>query len=160
VGAKYPFDEFTLVYLVPTIANLAAPTLTELGAGEDITCLLTKDGLNPGATSNGIDAAGLCSRVDSQVPGSVGYSFTLRGFRYDTDDDLWDAVSWGAATHVVVRRGLHVSTAFAASQKVEVYKGSFGEKVPAPSAANALQTFEVPLFIDAVELDASVVAAP
>lgn len=154
MATKFPFEERTRVSLVPTISDISAPTVAELDAGVDISCFLTKDGLNPGGSTNGVDAGSLCSRVDAQVAGSVSYSFTLRGFRYADDDDFWDVVEYAQGTHVVVRRGPAFDAAWAAGDKLEVYKGQFGEKVPAASAANTMQTFEVNLFVEDVDLDA------
>ena len=68
MAQKYPFEEYTRVVLVTSIANISAPTVAEVAAGTVITCDLTKDGLNPGGTTNSVDSAGLCSRVDSQLP--------------------------------------------------------------------------------------------
>jgi hypothetical protein len=158
VAQKFPFDEHTRVSLVTAITDIDAPTVAELNAGTDITCHLTKDGLNPGGTTNAVDSAGLCSRVDSQVAGSVGYSFTLRGFRYADSDSFWTLANHGDATHVVVRRGDAHDDAWAAADKVEVYKVQMGEPIPAPSAANTLQTFELALFVEDAELKATVAA--
>lgn len=155
---KYPFEEYTRVSLVPAIADISAPTAAELDAGTDITCFLTKDGLNPGGSTNGVDSGSLCNRVDSQVAGSVAYQATLRGFRYWDEDDFWDACAWGTNTHLVVRRGAPYDTAWTAGQPAEVYKVQMGEKIPASSAANTLQTFEVSLFVDNADLDATVAA--
>lgn len=159
MATKFPFEERTRVSLVPTIADISAPTLAELNAGVDISCHLTKDGLNPGGSTNGVDSGALCSRVDSQVAGSVSYSFTLRGFRYLDDDDFWDAVSYATNTHVVVRRGPAHDTAWADGDKLEVYAGQFGEKTPAASAANTMQSFEVSVFVEDVDLEAVAASA-
>lgn len=158
MATKFPFEERTRVSLVPTISDISAPTVTELDAGVDITCFLTKDGLNPGGSTNGVDAGSLCNRIDSQVAGSVSYSFTLRGFRFDSDDDFWDAAAYGTPTHVVVRRGPAHDAAWADGQPVEVYRGQMGEKIPAASAANTMQTFEVSIFVEDADLDAVVAA--
>ena len=156
MATKFPFEEYTRVSLVTTVSNLSGPSTAELNGGTDITCFLTKDGLNPGGSTNGVDSGSLCNRVDSQVAGSVSYSFTLRGFRFSDSDDFWDACSWGHNTHVVVRRGPAYDAAWANGQDVEVYKVQMGEKIPAASAANTMQTFEVSLFVEDAELDAVV----
>lgn len=155
---KFPFEEYTRVSLVSSIADISAPTADELDAGTDITCYLTKDGLNPGGSTNGVDSGSLCSRVDSQVAGSVSYNATLRGFRYWDEDDFWDVCAWGTNTHLVVRRGPAHDAAWTAGQPVEVYTVQMGEKIPASSAANTLQTFEVSLFVEDADLDATVAA--
>lgn len=155
---KIPFEERTRVSLVNTISDISAPTAAELDAGTDITCWLTKDGLNPGGSTNAVDSGSLCNRIDSQVAGSVSYSATLRFFRFYDEDDAWDLCSYGANTHLVVRRGFPHDTAWTAGQPVEVYRVQMGEKVMAASAANTLQTFEVSLFVETADLDAVVAA--
>lgn len=160
MAVKYPFDEFTTVIWIPGddgVTNIAAPTTGEIAAGTDITCDLTKDGLNPGGTTNAVEAGALCNRVDSRIAGSVAYDFTLRGFRYQPpDDDFWALAEWGNAGFLVVRRGVLYGTAFADGDAVENYKSQMGEPVPAASAANTMQTFELGLFIDQAELKAVV----
>jgi hypothetical protein len=59
---------------------------------------------------------------------------------------------------VVVRRGAAYDQAWAAADKVEVYKVQMGEPVPAASASNAMQTFELSMFVDSAELKATVAA--
>ena len=157
MAAKYPFEEWTRVAWVTTIADIAEPSPTELSAGTDITCYLTKDGLNPGGSTNGIDAGTLCNRVAGQVAGSVSYQAPLKGYRYVAgDDDFWDLCAYGTSGYLVVRRGVAYSDAFAADDVVEVYKAQMGEPIPATSAANAMQTFEVGLFVEDANLKAVV----
>ena len=160
--ARYPFEEHTRVHWVPgaTITNLAAPTVAQINAGPDITCFITRDGLNPGGTTNKVDSAGLCTRIDGQVVGSVGYDFTLKMFRDNASggDDAWDLANWGDLGQLVVRRGVPYSTAFAAAQKVEVYDAQMGEPIPTSSAANTNQSFELGLAVANAELKATVAA--
>lgn len=158
MAAKYPFEEKTRVSWVTTIADMAEPSPTEMGAGTDITCFLTKDGLNPGGSTNGVDAGTLCTIVDGQVAGSVSYQATLKGYRYSpaADDDFWDLCAHGTAGYLVIRRGAAHDAAWANGQPVEVYKAQMGEPIPASSAANAMQTFEVALFVEDANLKAAV----
>jgi len=161
--ARYPFEEFTRVHWVPGAAGIAdidSPTVAEINAGTDITCFITKDGLSPGGSTNKVDGGSLCNRLDSQTIGSVGYDFTLKMFRDNAagGDDAWDLANWGDEGFLVVRRGVDYATAFAAAQKAEVYHAQMGEPVSASSAANAQQTFELGMAIQAAELKATVAA--
>ena len=157
---RYPFDEMTKVYWVPTIADISAPTVSELTAGVDITCFLTKDGLAPGGSTSKVDGGSLCSRVDGQSIGSVTYDATLKGYRdrESGGDDFWILCSWNAAGYLVIRRGTTYSTAFAAANKVEVYEASMGEPVMASSAKDTNQTFEVQLAVANADIKATVAA--
>lgn len=161
--SRYPFEEFTKVVWVPGaagIANMAAPTLAEIAAGTDITCFLTKDGLNPGGSTNKVDQGTLCNRVDGQTVGSVGYDMSLKGYRDNGagGDDFWDLAVWGSEGFLVVRRGIPFATAFAAGQKVEVYQSQMGEPVPASSAANANQALDLAMAVADAEIKATVAA--
>ena len=153
----YMFDAFTKVYLVPTIADIAAPTVAELAAGTDISCWLTPDGLDTGVSESAIDVATLCSTVDGETPGTSKYAPSLKLFR-GTTDTAWIAVVHNTAVHLVVRRGVATDTAWAAAQKVEVYKGKYGNPQPASSARNTPQTFMAKIYVSAVNLKAVVAA--
>ena len=159
---KYPFEEFTRVAWLPAVADLSAPTTAEIAAGTELSCLLTRDGLSPNLTTNGVDGGSLCDRFDAQTAGSVSASPTLKFWRFDpTDspgDEAWDLVNWGDSGALIIRRGIRVSVAWAASQAVEAYAGQFGEPQPLASAANTNQSFEVGLFISAVDQKAIVSA--
>lgn len=163
MGNKYPYDEFcTVILTAAPVADNNAPTLDEIDGGEDITCFLAKDGLNPGGTTNKVDGGGLCNRLDSQTIGTVGYDMTLKGFRYTTDGDgdvLWDLVDWGENRSLIIRRGIQYGTAWAAGQKVEVYTGQTGEPVMQGSATNTNQMFEVGFAVDSADIKATVVAS-
>lgn len=158
--ARYPFEEYTRVVWVPTVTNIAAPTVAEIAAGTDLSCYITKDGLNPGGTSNKVDTGVLCNRVDGQVAGSVGYDMTLRMQRDNGsgEDDAWDLAVWGTNGYLIVRRGVLYGTAVAAAQKVEVYKGQMLEPVMQGSAANTNQAFELGIAVSAANLKAAVAA--
>jgi len=148
MGAKFPFEKHTRVAWVPTLSDMDLPNAVEIAAGTELTCHLTKDGLNPGGSTNGIDSGALCNNIDGQIAGSVGFSATLKFFRYDDDDTAWDLVNWGDEGYLVVRRGPSYDTVWGVGQPVEVYKAQFGEPIVAGSASNTLTTFEVSLFVD------------
>ena len=160
MATKYPFEKHTRVTWAPSITNIALPNAVELNAGTLLTCHLTKDGLNPGGSTNGIDSGALCSNIEGQIAGSVAFSANLKFFRYEQgDDDAWDLVNWGDAGYLVIRRGLAYDTIWGVGQAVEVYKAQFGEPVVASSAANTLTTFEVSLFVEDAEQKATVGAS-
>lgn len=162
---KFPFEEYTRVAFVPTIADIDAPTIPELDAGTDISCDLTKDGLNPGGSTNALDSGSLCSKVDSQEAGTVGYQMELKAYLYRDQDNnivldegLWPLVNWGDRGHIVVRRGPRFDAAWYTGQPVEVYKIQWGEPIPAASASNAQQTFTAPTFVQDANVKATVTA--
>lgn len=148
--SAYVHEGMTKVSWVPTITNVAAPTVAQLTAGTDITELLTKDGLNISLTQNTVDNTSLAETFDSQLVGSWGGSITLTAKRdNDGTDAAWNLFTHGETGYLVVRRGAAYDGAFAADDDVEVYPAQSGEPVPNATAANAQATFSVTLAITA-----------
>lgn len=138
------------VYSVPTIANINAPTTTELNAGTDLTPFMTPDGLvgfDPDTAA--VDNAKLNSTFNTQQPGRASWSgTTLRFHRQTGTDTIRNTLVRGYTTNIVVRRGgVTYGTAFATSQSIEVYPAACGEIKPLSPEANATEKYEVPLFI-------------
>lgn len=141
--SAYVHEGMTKVALVPTIANISAPTVAELTAGTDITELLTKDGLQISLNQNYADNSSLAGRFDAQVVGSFGGNPTLVFKRDNVTDTAWDLFTWGTNTNLVVRRGQPYGEAWAAADKVEAYPIQTHEPVPNNTAANAQATATV-----------------
>lgn len=151
MAVKFPFDENTRVALLDTAPSVFySPTVVELNAGDDITCELTADGLQLGKGTNSIASGGLCSDVDSQVPGRTTFSASLVGFRFKQPDT---SVFWAAArpkggeAWLVVRYGLPHNQAWANGDDVEVYHFLWGKRATANSGTDTLATFTVPIMI-------------
>lgn len=137
--ARLPYEGRVKVHYVATIANEAAPTTAEIGAGTDLTTFVTKDGVNPGTTNNRIDTAGIDSAFDSQIQGSWGAEFQLTCMRDDTADTAWDTLQRGVSGYLVV--GYDSAAGIAAADIVQVWPVEFGTPVMQPSAANTTQMF-------------------
>lgn len=158
MASKLVYDGYTKVSWVSTISAIAAPTVSELDAGTDLTCFLTKDGLDTGVSTSAVDAGTLCSQFNGKEPGASDVNPTLKLYRLSalTDDDAWDLVVWGTEGFLVVRRMVAYATAWTAAQKVEVYKGKFGDPQMAPTAGNQNQMFTAQLFVSDFRMRATV----
>lgn len=159
--SRYVYEKYTRVVFATTLASKSAPTVANLNAGTDITSFLTKDGLSTPQNQNMVDSSTLAETFDSQLPGSWGGAIELTCFRDNGsgDDDAWDLFVYGTNGFLVVRRGILISTAFAASQKVEVYPVQHHQPIMQPSAANEEQRFKVTLAVTGEpELKATVAA--
>jgi hypothetical protein len=147
---------------VPTIANKAAPTVAELGAGTDLTPFLTRDGLTTPSDGSTIDVAGLDSRYNSTASGSYGgQPISLKMFRdsVSADDDGWTALPRQTAGYLVIRRFGGSTVAFAAAQKVEVWPIDVLSRTMMATADNEAQKFEVQAAVPTEpNLDATVAA--
>jgi hypothetical protein len=147
--AAYVHEGMTKVSWVPTVADPSAPTVAELGAGTDITELLTKDGLNISLSQNMVDNSSLAETFDAQVVGSWGGSVTLTIKRDNDTDAGWALFTHGEIGNLVVRRGVAYDTAWTAADDVEVYPAQSGEPVPNATAANAQATATVEMAVTA-----------
>lgn len=134
--ARYANDGMIRIYVVSSIANIAAPTTAELNAGTSITNFVTKDGLTVPANQNYVDNSSLAETYDAQVVGSFGGAITMTGIRDAATDTFWDLVVYGTNTHLAVRRGTATATAWGASQKLEVYPIQWHEPLPVQTASN------------------------
>lgn len=142
-------DGRTRVYSVPSISNIAAPTVAELNAGVQLEGLITADGLmgfQPETAE--VDTSALNSTFNTKLPGRAGFSGTgLRLKKQSGTDTVYNTLINGFATNIVIRRDIPSTTAWAASQAVEVYPGQCGEVKNLDPAPNELHKYEVPFFV-------------
>jgi hypothetical protein len=143
------YDGRVRVYSVPSISNIAAPTVAELNAGTDLSSLITPDGIigfSPETAD--VDNSALNSTFSTTTPGRTSYSGTgLRLKKATGTDSVYNTLVYGYATHVVIRRDVTSSTAWAASQAAEVYPVTCGEVQNADPAPNELHKYVVPMKI-------------
>ncbi len=136
-------DGNTKVAWVTSIANLNAPTASELTAGKDWTTRLTPDGLKTDPTTAEVDTSSLASTFETKVPGRRSYAceITFKRGSTPTDDQPYTTLTYGVTGYLVVRRGIAYSTAWATGQQVEVYPVACGEPQNiAPTANEVLKT--------------------
>lgn len=142
-------DGYVRASFVPTIANTAAPTTSELNAGTALENYLTPDGLEISPAESAVDQTVLSSTFDLETPGRLKFDIMLTGKKQkqgDTDT-VHDALdSRATAGYLVVRRGKLATSAWAASDKVEVYPVTTGQMTYPLQAANEVGTWAVKLF--------------
>ena len=140
-------DGRTTVWSVPTIANIAAPTVAEINAGTNLTDLITPDGLigfQPETAD--VDNTSLGSTYNTTLPGRISISGMALRFKWQTGTDtVFNTMVYNYATNIVVRRRVAKATAATAAQLVQVYPVTCGETAPGDPAANELDKFDVPL---------------
>lgn len=91
-GPKMITDANRRLAWVPTLADYNAPTLTEITAGLDISCLVTAANFALGATGDAtITDPALCASSESSVPGRTTYTAAMDFFRWqeELDDEAW-----------------------------------------------------------------------
>lgn len=129
------------VTYVPTIADISAPTASELSAGTDLECLITS--FDPTVNEQAISVKKLCQITNSEKPGTVTYQFQMTMVRKETssEDVGWTTLLRNTEGYLVVRYGVPYDTAYAAGDDVQVYPGASGARRPQPPEANSPTTF-------------------
>lgn len=154
-------DGTVKVSWVPTIADISAPTVAEIGAGIQMELTLTRDGLMGfKAETAGVDNTNLASKFDTNLAGMASFSGT--GFRLKKQtgtDTIYDTLTRNTAGHVLIRRSVAATTAFAAADEVQVYPAICGEVSWMEAEKNTTDRYEIPLFMSSEPDLRAVVAA-
>lgn len=139
-----PSDGNVATWIVPTIANTAAPTLTELNAGEDVSCYLTPDGFALTLEQATITDERLCSTETYGQPGRKTYGLSLTGIdntnsaNEATDNKLVGELVEGTQLYLVRRRGVPFDDVKAVGDKVTVIPFKPGVKMDVAPEANSV----------------------
>jgi hypothetical protein len=138
-------DGFTRVAYVPTIANIAAPTTTELNAGILLQSVMTPDGLTGfEASTADVDNSALNSTFSTVTIGRDSFSGTKLTFKKQaTGDTTYSTLLRGVTGYIVVRRYIAETTAWTSTQIVEVFPVIFGQTRNLAPTANSVTKWEV-----------------
>jgi hypothetical protein len=159
------------VKFVTAVAAKAAPTVTELTGGTDLTGFLTRDGLKTPATGNTVDISDASSLFNSTAPGSYGgdaAELTCYRDTLGTNDTAWTALERGTIGFLVVARagwGQSATTGIGtndgtptAADRCEVYPVTVISRAMNDTADNEASKFTCSLAITAEPADDAVVA--
>lgn len=155
-------DGQTRVAYVPTIANIAAPTTAELNAGTLLTTTLIPSGLENFENSTAsVDNTSLASTFDTVLPGRQSFGDTALVLKkQDATDTVFNLLSVpGTNGYIVIRDGVATGTAWATSDKVEVYPiRTAAHSMLGRGESNSLLRYRVPTKITAAPNLKAVVA--
>ncbi|MFD8949466.1 hypothetical protein ACFV0B_11485 [Streptomyces xanthophaeus] len=153
-------DGKTRVAWASSIANINAPTTTELNAAADYTLRITPDGLKVEPSTASVDTSSLASTFDTTTAGRISFDNEVTFKRGDTvnDDAPYTTLKYGVSGYLVIRRGIAFGTAWTAGQKVEVYPITCGEPKNSPPAANEVMKFVSPMMVTSQPATAATVA--
>ena len=143
--ADYGFDGMIKVSWLDAVANMSAPTVTELSGGITLEDRLTPDGLATGSDTAEVDTSKLNSTFNSARVGRRSVSPSVTYVRGDDAHakEVEETLVYGAAGVLAVRRNKLASVAWAAADEVELYPVQCKQPNPSNPAANADQTVEV-----------------
>lgn len=147
-----PTDGNVRITWVLTISNTAAPTATELNAGTTVPAdgYITGDGYSPSGEQAAITDERVGTTQTFEQPGRKTKSLTLTYVHNPaspTNNALALALTEGTAGYIVTRFGLPRGTAYAATQKVQVWPVTCGEPMPNYNGANSVQTITQRMFV-------------
>ncbi|NUP49011.1 MAG: hypothetical protein HOW97_17150 [Catenulispora sp.] len=146
------------VSFVPAIANIHAPTTTELNAGTGLETYITPTGLQIKATTASVDTSNLASTFTTQGVGRRSFAITVEMKRQSPTDTAYNLVPYRTSGYLVVRRNLTSATAWASGQNVEVYPVVTGERELAPPVINEVQKFVSSMMVTTDPDTAAVIA--
>ena len=144
-------DGRTRVYWCSTIANINAPTTTELNAGIALDATLTADGLSGFQPSTEkVDTSSLSSTFNTAVNGRTSFDNTLLRLKKQSGTDtIFTTLVRDTAGYVVIRRSITATTAWTSTQPCEVYPALCGEVARMDPEPNSVERYEIPLTITA-----------
>lgn len=163
------------IKFVPAIADISAPTVTELGAGTDLSAYVTRDGIKTPASGNTVDSSVIASAYTPQVPGTYGGdAVTLtcqRGSKGGEggDDLAWETLTRGTQGFLAVARSGWAQNSTTGlgtpggtptlADRCEIYPASVLTRAMADTAENQTSRFDATLTVVAdPDLDAVVAA--
>lgn len=146
--ADLGFDGMVKVSFVPTIANIAAPTVVELGAGTSLEGRLLPDGLSRPSDTARVDNSKMSSTFNTNIAGRRTFDgLSVKYVRGPSSDVAATAVEtalvYKAEGYLVIRTNIASTTAWTAAQKVEVYPVQVLNPNPDDVAGDTLQAVEV-----------------
>lgn len=144
-------DGRTKVSSVPSISNIASPTVAELNAGVALDGLITPDGVVGFEPDTGdVDNSKLNSTFSTTSAGRASFSGTmLRLIKQIGVDTVYNTLVYAFASNVVIRRDVTATTAWTVGDKVEVYPVQCGEVRNLAPEGNSVHKYEVPMKITA-----------
>jgi hypothetical protein len=135
------------VYAVPTIVDIAAPTVAECNAGIKLQDKITADGFigfKPDTAD--VDTSALDATFNTAKPGRASFSgMMLRLKKQDGTDTIYNTLIRNYTFYVVVRQSSDSDDAWASTNKVRVYPVTCGEVAHIDPEPNTLERYEVPL---------------
>lgn len=148
---------------VPSIANIAAPTVAELTATGVVLlqCRIKSGGVDHGGDEDTVDNSKLCDTANYETPGRIKWTWTLTYARGDTttDDAPYSTMKRFTTGFLVVRRGVPQAQAIAANDIVDVYSITCGAQVTQPPEPNSVEWVQQKLWVSGQsEQDATVAA--
>jgi len=142
-----PVDGNVRIDILPAIASIDAPTLTELnvsgGTGLNASCYVTADSALIGIEQATISVQLLCQTVDRNEPGRKTVTLGITGVdntnspAATASNELAKLLIEGSVHYYVERRNKPWDAAYAADDELFIVKFKVGQKAPMAPEANS-----------------------
>lgn len=142
--ARLVYDGNTsIIWVAGGVANMAAPTTSELSGGVDLTTFVPKDGVDANITQGKVDGGDLSTRYEGSSPGTWTDDMKIMFFKDDSADTAWDTFDLDTEGDLVwVWDGRPV----AAGSKAYVFRTVTGKPLPESTKKDERQKFSVQFF--------------
>ncbi|MEU4640827.1 hypothetical protein [Micromonospora sp. NPDC023814] len=161
-----PSDGTLRIDFVPTLADPAAPKVTELSAVgvQSLDVYITGDGWAPGGDQAVTADSRIASTQDFEQPGRKTKTLNVT-YVHNPDDptnnEAYLTLAEGVTGYIVARYGVPRAQAYAAGDLVDVWPITAGEPMKQWNGANSVHTAAQKLFVtNQVQTDVAVVAGP
>lgn len=138
-----PIDGKVRVSWLTACANIQAPTVAELNAGTALEGFITPDGLNITPSTGKVAAGNLGSTFSAERIGRRAFAISIKFHHNSPTDTAWNLLPYRTSGFIAVRRGIDKATAYAATQKAEVYPVESGEPAEEPPQPDGTWDFTV-----------------
>lgn len=137
--------------IVTSIANINAPTAAELNAGVRISQWMTKDGATgfTAATAD-VPTSSKESTFQTNINGMISLNdprFRLKRQTPLGSDSAFNAMPVNGTGYAVRRNSVTASTAYSATQVVDVFPVQFSQRAKVDQSDNMPELYEVPVKI-------------
>lgn len=144
------FDGNVKVSWVATLSSTTSPSAAQLTAGTSLEAHITPDGLAVPFDTAAVDQSSLSSTYTNEAAGRRHMQGSITFKRWDATAGAATAAEstlvYRAEGYLVVRWNKAATTAFAATDKVDVYPVQCGQPSPANAAPNETQKSTVTVF--------------
>jgi hypothetical protein len=125
--AVVTMDGRTAVAWCTSIATIGSPTVAEINAGTRLETLITPDGLTITPATGEVDVSNLGSTANAGRAGRIKWTIKITFHHDGVVDTAWNLFPYRTNGLLVVRKGIDRTTAFASTQKCQVFSCETGE---------------------------------
>lgn len=145
-------DDTVAFYFVPTVSNIAAPTVAQITAGDRLTKITNYTMSSDEAE---VDTSDIDSMYDTTDVGTSKVGPIEITFKYQDNEDMVELLVFRSRGYLIRSR----TGSVAATTEVEVYPVTIGKQRPEGYSRNAEQKFAVKFHVHSEPDEHAIVAA-